>query len=94
MCVNLPPSFDHGWWECGDKAAKSGKDRWVAGMGGEGSMKGLGGQTTGDCERQRGSCYIDFCEREQFTKIRFHVQKISIDCFVFFLSPSLANCPL
>lgn len=44
MCVNQPLSFDHGWWECGDKAAESGKDRWVAGMEGEGSVKGLGGR--------------------------------------------------
>ncbi len=42
MCVNLPLSFDHGWWDCGDKAAgrgggeegERGKDRWEAGRGG------------------------------------------------------------
>lgn len=47
MCVNLPLSFDRGWWECGNEAAERGKNRWVAGMGG---VKGLS-ETTGDsCE--------------------------------------------
>lgn len=30
MCVNLPLSFDLGWWACGGKAER-GKGRWEAG---------------------------------------------------------------
>lgn len=44
MCVNLPLSFDHGWWECGDKAAErgrgvrtGGRQAGVVGWGGEGA---------------------------------------------------------
>lgn len=75
MCVNLPLSFDHGWWECGDKAVERAKDRWETGVGG---VKGPG-ETTGDGKRQRGSCYIDFLKLQQIAKIPFHVQKINID---------------
>ena len=93
MSVNLPLSFDHGWWECGDKAAERwrggegqrGKDRWEAGTGGRG---GAGKENRRLCvrerERERGSCYIDFCKRERITKIHFHVQKINIDWFFGF----------
>lgn len=49
VCVNLPLSFDHGWWDCRDKAAERAEDRWEASVEG---VKGLG-TTTGDCETER-----------------------------------------
>lgn len=36
VCVNLPLSFDHSWWECGDKGAerrrRGGRQMWEEGV--------------------------------------------------------------
>lgn len=57
MCVNLPLSFDHGWWECGDKGAERRREGQEADVGGRGEGAGV-------CEKEEAVALISLRVRD------------------------------